>query len=142
MGRVIKLILLANLGSCITVIIIITIANSFKVGLSVGLLTFGNIFLPTIGAVLVYFLIKRRTTLPSTVVTLVLQATLLIGLLILGLLIWATGEAAIFYDLNCIEIEEVFVSEFKGFLPVVFTEAILIPTLDLLLSRRSKIIKA
>ena len=142
MKQVIKLTLLASLSSCIIMVVIWTITNSYKMALSVGLLTFGNILLPTLGAVLIYFTVKRWTTLVNPICTMILQATLLTGLFIVGLSIWATGEAATHDALTWIKITEVFDSEFTGFLPIVILEAILIPTFDVLLIGHGKMIDA
>jgi len=61
--RFITLSILTTLGGCLIMLIVLTVADGFAMGLYAGIMTFGNIILPTSGAVLIYKLIKARTTL-------------------------------------------------------------------------------
>ena len=114
----------------------LTIVDNFAMGLYAGLLTFGNILLPTLGAVAIFILIKGWTTLVNIAQTIFLQAIILFLLLIFGLFVWATLDAYLFETITWRNVKDDYESEFAGYLPVVFTEAILIPTFDFLLNRR------
>lgn len=135
MKQVIKLTLLTTIGSCIIMFILLIIVDSFGMGLYASILTFGNILLPTLGAVLIYKLIKAKTTLKKDIWTVTLQAIILAGFFTLGLYIWAVCEAAIYKTLTWTDAKAVYESEFSGFLPIVFSEAVLIPLLDKVLIR-------
>jgi hypothetical protein len=119
--------------------IVLTVMDSFGMGMYAGIMTFGNILLPTLGAVLIYKSIKQKTILNNEIGTIILQAVLLVSLFIFGLYIWAAGEAALLRTLTWAETKAVYNSEFSGFLPVVFTEAILIPFIDKLITRPKKV---
>jgi hypothetical protein len=137
MYRFIKLTFLTDVVSCILILILGTIRDSFVFGLYTGLLTFGNILLPTAGGVLIYKLIKDKTTLKTVLYTLIIQTVLLAAIFVLGLFIWAASEAVLYNT----KVKEVYESEFSGFLPVVFAEAILIPSLGMILTRRKTTIR-
>lgn len=117
-------------------LIVLTIADSFGMGLYAGLLTFGNILLPTLGAVIIYSFIKRWTTFTRILPTLVFQITILVILFIFGLFAWAAIDAYLFETLTLENIKDDYKSQFSGFLPVVFSEAVLIPIFDLWLTKR------
>lgn len=133
MGKVIKLTLLTDISSCLIMLIVFTLSDNIGTGLYAGILTFGNILLPTLGAVLIYKLIKDKTTSKNEIGTIILQATLLTGIFTFGLYFWAAGEAYLFKTLTWTDISMVYDLEFSGFLPVVLTEAVVIPTLDTLM---------
>jgi hypothetical protein len=137
MGRIILLTLLADLGSCITMLIYFTVLDSFGMGLYAGVLTFGNILIPTIGAVLLFKLIKRWIIFSNSTLLIMIQVTLLAVLFIIGLFAWATIDSVLFETMTWQNIKNDYDSQFSGFLPVVFTEALLIPIIDLWLTKRN-----
>jgi hypothetical protein len=136
MGRIIKITLLADLASCIVVLVIVTIRESLGLGLYVGFYTFWNVLIPTLVAVLIYEFVKRRTILKFDVLTILFQTIILTMLFTAGLFVWAGAEAAIFKTFNWTNTESVFDTEFSGFMTVVFSEALVIPTLDLYFRKR------
>ena len=141
MGRIIKLTLLADIFSCFMMFIYLTIVDSFGMGLYAGILTFGNILIPTLGAVIIFTLINRRTTISNPIQTIVLQSIILCLVFIFGLFVWATIDVYLFDTLTWENIENDYKSQFAGFLPVVFTEALLIPSFYFLLNRQKQIMK-
>ena len=141
MGRIIKLTLLADISSCFVMFIFLTFVDSFGMGLYAGILTFGNILLPTLLAVIIFTLINRKTKVANPLLTISLQSTILFFIFILGLFVWATVDAYLFETLTWKDIKSDYKSQFAGFLPVVFTEALLIPTFDFLLNRQMLLTK-
>ena len=132
MGKIIKLTLLTDLGCCVLMLIIFTTGESFGMGLYVSILIFGYILIPTIIAVLLFLLIRKKTTLKTPLKTILLQASILIPLFILGLYIWATIDilSLPYEKLTWENIQQDFNTNFSGFLPVTIAQAILIPVLD------------
>lgn len=132
MGKIIKLTLLTDLGSCILMLIIITTGESFVVGLYVSIHFFGYFLIPTIIAVLLFLLLRKKTTLKTPLKTILLQACILIPLFILGLYIWATIDilSLPYEKLTWENIQQDFNSDFSVFLPETIAQAILIPVLD------------
>jgi flagellar biosynthesis protein FlhB len=137
MGRIILLTLLADIGSCITMLIYFTVLDSFGMGLYAGVLTFGNILIPSIGAVLLFKLIKRWISLSNSTLLIMIQVTLLTVLLIFGLFVWAAIDSILFETMTWQNIKYDYDSQFSGFLPVVLAEAVLIPIIDLWLTKRN-----
>ncbi|HEY0056899.1 MAG TPA: hypothetical protein VGB63_16230 [Pedobacter sp.] len=138
MGRIIKLTILTDIGSCIAMFIVLTFSYSFGMALYGGILTFGNIMLPTLVAALMYRMIKHKIVFKTDINKIIFQSTILCGLFILGLFIWAAGEAALLRTLTWVDIDAIYDQEFAGYLPVVFSEAVLLPTIDLFLTRRER----
>ena len=132
MGKIIKLTLLTDLGCCVLMLIIFTTGESFGMGLYVSILIFGYILIPTIIAVLLFLLLRKKTTLKTPLKTILLQASILIPLFILGLYIWATIDilSLPYEKLTWENIQQDFNTYFSGFLPVTIAQAILIPVLD------------
>ena len=112
------------------------LADSFGMGLYGGLLTFGNILIPTLAAVLIYLLLKRWVMIASPILKIMIQILLLITIFIFGLHVWAAIDSFLFETLTWENIKNDYDSQFAGFLPVVLTEAILIPNIDLWLTKR------
>ena len=136
MGRIISLTLLADIGSCLTILIYFWLADSFGMGFYVGLLTFGNILIPTLAGVLIYLLLKRWVVIASPILKIMIQILLLIAIFIFGLYVWAAIDSFLFETLTWENIKNDYDSQFAGFLPVVLTEAILIPNIDFFLTKR------
>jgi len=131
MGKIIKLTLLTDLGSCI-LMLIFTTGESFVVGLYVSILFFGYFLIPTIIAVRLFLLLRKKTTLKTPLKTILLQACILIPLFILGLYIWSTIDilSMPYEKLTWENIQQDFNSDFSVFLPITIAQAILIPVLD------------
>ncbi len=135
MARILKLTLFTDLASCVLVFLLFSFKGDFAYALYAGILTFGNIFLPTLGAVLIYITINGKTTIVKKIEKIIIQAALLSCIFSLGLIIWSAAEAGLTRSFTIDDIINVYISEFSGFLPVAIFEAILIPTLDLFLSK-------
>lgn len=135
MEKIIKLTILTVIGGCIVMFIYRSVIDTIAMGLYAGIFTIGNILFPSFGGVLIYKLIKGKTSFKNVITTIILQAILLSGLFMLGLYIWAAAEAGIYKELTWKETKAVFHSEFSAFIPVVFSEGILIPILDKILTR-------
>jgi hypothetical protein len=136
MKRIITLTLLSDIGVGLAMLIFFSITDSWGIGLYAGILTFGNILIPTLIAVLIFQLVKKTTNFDNPLLTISTQTMLLAGLFVFGLFIWATAEAILFTTLTWENIIDDYNSQFSGFLPVAFTEAFLIPTIDLWLTKR------
>jgi len=136
MKQIIKLTLLADFSSSIIILILYTFTDNFGIGLYFSISTFCNILFPTLFAVLVYKFLKRKTTLGNVIGTIFLQTTLFTGIYILGLYFWSAAEALFFRNLTWTDTKAVFDSEFSGFIPIVFTVAILIPLLDIMTNQK------
>ena len=112
MGQIIKLTLLADICSCFVIFIYLTIVDSFGAGVYAGILTFGNILLPTLVAVIIFTLVNRRTKIANPLQTIVLQSIILFLIFIFGLFVWATVNAYLFETLTWKNIEKYFNSQF------------------------------
>ena len=102
-GHLIKLTLTTDIISCIIVLFLGTITDDLGMGLYAGLLTFGNILLPTLGAVLIFLSIKKKLTLASAIPSIILQAIILIAIYTLGLFVWAAIDAILYDTLKVLE---------------------------------------
>jgi len=136
MVRILKLTLFTDLASCVLVFLLFSLKGDFGTALYAGILTFGNILLPTLAAVLIYIAINSKTIVEKKIEKIIIQAALLSCIFTLGLLIWSAVEAGISRSFTFDNTLSIYISQFSGFLPVAVFEAILIPTLDLLFSKR------
>jgi ATP/ADP translocase len=138
MKRIITLTLMSDIGGCLAMLLFFTITDNWGIGLYAGVMTFGNILLPTLIAVLIYQIVKNKTKFDNHFLTITIQTILLAGLFIFGLFLWASADAIAFTTLTWNNVIDDYNAQFSGFLPVVFTEALLIPTIDLWLTKRQK----
>jgi hypothetical protein len=127
MSVIVTLTLLSALGSCIVMFLVYSILDGLGYGIYAGVYTFGNVILPTVGAVVIYLMIKRWIKMKNPLYSVTLQAGSLLILYFMGVLIWAAGEAYLCGTLTAVGVQRVFISEFLGFLPVIFSHAVLIP---------------
>ena len=127
MRYTIKLTLLSTLGSCLVMFLVYTITDGLGYGIYAGIWTFGNVILPTVGAVIIYLMIKHWIKLKNPLHSVILQSCSLLILYFGGVLIWAAGEAYFYRTLTLVDVKRVFNSEFMGFLPVMFSHSVLIP---------------
>jgi hypothetical protein len=127
MSVIVTLTLLSALGSCIVMFLVYSILDGLGYGIYAGVYTFGNVILPTVGAVVIYLMIKRWIKMKNPLYSVTLQAGSLLILYFMGVLIWAAGEAYLCGTLTAVGVKRVFISEFLGFLPVIFSHAVLIP---------------
>ena len=140
-GKTLKLTFIADLAGSLAMLIIFFLAENFGLGVYVGILTFGFTLLPTLGGVVFYLLIKQKTTLDSRLATQVFQAFLLSLFAFAGLFLWAGIDVYLYANLGSENILEDFTSQFAGFLPAAFTQALLLPILDSCLHGDQKIKK-
>lgn len=135
MGRIITLTLLTDLSCCIVLFIVGAIIHDFATGCYIAVMSLGNILLPTLGAVLIYTVIKGWTRLKSTFKTIALQSIILAVVFVVGLFVWATIDVYLYKTIQWENILYDYQTEFSGFLPVVLAEALLIPMIDLWLTK-------
>ena len=118
-------------------ILVYSYIGGINVGFYIGLLTFGYILIPTIGAVFIYLLIEGITSFKEPIISKFIQVVLLFLVFIIGLYVWAGIDSFLYNELTLWNVQLVFNKEFKGFLPVVFTEALSIPLIDLFLKKNN-----
>ncbi|MCC3158277.1 hypothetical protein LJ737_13595 [Hymenobacter sp. 15J16-1T3B] len=132
MPRVLRLMLWADLAGSFTMQICQLLGLVGGWGLA-GLLSLGLLLVPTLLGVGLYELIRPATLRPGPVQTVLLRASLLAGLFVLGLWAWAAAESAPSWA----AIRADFKREFTPFLPAALVEALLIPVFDQRLGRRT-----
>ncbi|EMR01172.1 hypothetical protein [Cesiribacter andamanensis] len=138
MEQLIRLTLLAAIGGCFAMFIFVSATEGLAMGVLAGLMSFGNIILPTLLAVVLHRLLTAKIGLQNDIGTVLLQGIALYVLMMVAIISWAVGEAAIFYTLTWTESKAVYGKEFAGFQPVVLAEAFLIPALHLFLKKESQ----
>lgn len=130
MIRIITLTILSDIGGCIAMLVYYALSHSLEKGIILGIFTFGNVLFPTLITVLMFQLIKGRTTFPNHLITTFVRIALLLFLIFVGLFLWATAEAVLFTTLTWKNIIDDLNSQFFPFLPVAFAIAFLIPLID------------
>ncbi|ASS49479.1 MAG: hypothetical protein A3D31_02825 [Candidatus Fluviicola riflensis] len=136
MVRLIKLTLLADLASCLVMFFSYLLINP-KFAFLALFYSFGNILIPTFIAVLVFQLLRKKINLSNSFRTIALQTFILTVILFLGIFIWATIDVLLFGHLHREHwnITKEFNSEFKPWLPALFSLAFFIPLIDRRISR-------
>ncbi|MCW3085854.1 MAG: hypothetical protein JWP12_3220 [Bacteroidetes bacterium] len=129
MGKLIKLTLLADLVSCFIMFFSYLLFDPGHAFLAL-IYTFGNILIPTFIAVIIYRLLKQKTTLSNSFRTIAFQICMLIIIYLIGIFIWMAGEIMLFGHLTHHNITKEFNSEFKPWLPALFSLAFFIPFID------------
>lgn len=125
--------------SSVTFSIIYLIKGDFVYSpLYVGILTFGNILIPTLIAIILFRLLYNKTKLHNNLATKAFQAIVLSLIFVAGLYTLAILDI-LFLDigeLTLVNINNDFNSQFVGFLPIAFCEALIIPFVYSLLNKQ------
>lgn len=129
MGQIIKLTLLADLVSCFIMFFSYLLFDPEHAFLAL-IYTFGNILIPTLIAVIIYRLLRKKTTLSNSFRTIAFQICILIIIYLIGIFIWAVADIMLFGHLTHNNITKEFNSEFKPWLPALFSLAFFIPLID------------
>ncbi len=130
MGQIIKLTLLADLVSCFIMFFSYLLFDHPSHAFLALIYTFGNIFIPTFIAVIIYRQLRQKTTLSNSFRTIVFQICILIIIFLIGIFIWAGVNIMLFEHLTHNNITKEFNSEFKPWLPALFSLAFFIPLID------------
>lgn len=136
MTQIIKLTLLADLASCLVMFFSYLIINPDQAFLAL-FYSFGNILIPTFIGVLIFRLLRRRIILSNPFRTIAFQTFILALIFLAGVFIWATVDVLLFGNLHREHwnITKEFNSEFKFWLPALFSLAFFIPFIDYRISR-------
>jgi hypothetical protein len=105
------------------------------------ILVIGNLFFPTLLAVLLFRFIKSISYPSNSLKGFITQSLLLLSILLLGLLMWSVFDV-VFSDAKDASffsrLLENFSTEFLGFIPATIAISFAIPPLDYLLSSKTK----
>lgn len=133
MRRFLLLILYADLVGCLVYQLIYTFTTTNFYGLAVGIFSFFNFFLPTVAAVVIFLLSRKKITRPDPSWAVASQAIFLSIVYCTGLFICMILEA---WSIEFIEIESLFTDEYYEYMLVAISQAITIPVTDIILTRR------
>ena len=136
MKRIIKLTLLADLASCLVMFLSYLVIKPNKAILAL-FYSFGNIFIPTFIGVLIFRLLRKKMILSDPFRTIAFQTFVLTLIFLAGIFIWATVDVLLFGNLHSghWNIAKEFNSEFKFWLPALFSLAFFIPFIDYRMGR-------
>ena len=136
MKRIILTTILADICGCISAgLISLYSEENSGIFLLVVIYMFGNIFIPTLIGVLLYQVIKKKLPIGNSTNRFILHITILILILVIGVLLWTMLDV-----INNFTIEnliEDFNRDFRGFIPFALVIAVAIPSIDILLTRKS-----
>ena len=136
MKRLVLTTILADICGCISAGIISLFSEENPgIFFIVVIYMFGNIFIPTFVGVVLYQVIKIKLPIGNSTNRFILHIAILILILVIGVLLWTMLDA-----INNFTIEnliENFNRDFRGFIPFAFVIAIAIPSIDILLTRKS-----
>ena len=139
MSRIILLTFLTDLISCALVVIYGTIVESFGLGAYAAVLTFGNILIPLLVAVICYHFISRLLALQNSFLRILTSGILMSLLCIVGLVVWAVFECYLWKSISLECMQRIFEVDFIGFLPlVVASSSFIIPTLDCFIFKKNR----
>lgn len=142
MIKFIMLTFLADLAACMVMFFYYLMVDQHLAFL-VLFFSFGNLFVPTLIGVLVFRLIRKKLMRSNPFRTIAFQTCVLIIIFLIGILIWAKVDVLLYgtlHDENW-NVAKEFNSEFKIWLPALFSLAFFIPYLDHRFSKADRMIE-
>lgn len=138
----IKLTFLANLTSCLVMFFYYLMVDQHLAFL-VLFFSFGNLFVPTLIGVLGFRLIRKKLIRSNPFRTIAFQTCVMSIIFLIGILIWAKLDVLLFGTLRNEHwnVEKEFNSEFKIWLPALFSLSFFIPYLDHRFSKADRMIE-
>lgn len=131
MLQIIKLPFLADLAACMVMFIYYLMVDQHLAYL-VLFFSFGNLFVPTLIGVLVFRLLRKKLILSNSFLTVAFQTFVLTCIYLIGILIWVKADVLLYGSLRDEQwdLAKEFNSEFKIWLPALFSLALFIPILE------------
>lgn len=136
MTHLIKLTLLADVVNCLVMFLFYLLIDP-DFALMALFYSFGLLLFPTFIAVLIFRFLRTRTILSGWFRTIGFQVLTLSVVFLMGIFIWASTDVLLFGHLHrgSWTIISEFNSEFKAWLPALFSLALFIPIIDRRISR-------
>jgi hypothetical protein len=144
MKRLLLTILFADLAGCLTTGIMLFFSDDLSMLPFVLIMTFGNILIPTILAVLIYQIVKQVYYV-NLYRTLILHSGTMILISIVAIIIWIILDVIYSFgikDLTFIHIKDDFTTQFLGFIPAIISVALTIPLIENFLTKKLSTTKA
>jgi len=131
MKQIIKLTLLSDLAASMVMFIYYLMFDQHLAFL-VLFFSFGNLFVPTLIGVLVFRLLRKKLILSNSFLTVAFQTCVLTIIFLIGILVWANADVLLYGSLRDEHwnLTKEFNSEFKIWLPALFSLALFIPILE------------
>jgi|GEM_PF-6045107 len=136
MKHIIKLTVFADLASCL-VMFFSTLITKPNHAFGALFFSFGNILVPTFIGVIIFRLIRKWFIVSTSFRTILFQTVILTFIFLIGIFVWAKADVILYGNLHQDNwnITKEFNSEFKFWLPALFSLAFFIPLIDNRISR-------
>ncbi len=136
MKHIIKLTVFADLASCLVMFFSTLITKPNHAFLAL-FFSFGNILVPTFIGVIIFRLIRKWFIVSTFFRTILFQTVILTFIFLIGIFVWAKVDVILYGNLHQDNwnITKEFNSEFKFWLPALFSLAFFIPLIDNRISR-------
>ena len=138
MKRLLLTTVFADLTGCLTTGIMLFFSDDLSMLPFVLIMTFGNILIPTIFAVLIYQIVKQVYYINSCR-TLILHSGTMILISIVVIIIWTIVDVIYSFgikELTFIRIKDDFKTQFLGFIPAIISVALTIPLIENFLTKK------
>lgn len=136
MKNIIKLTVLVDLASCL-VMFFSTLITKPNHAFGALFFSFGNLLVPTFIGVLIFRFVRKWLIVSNPFRTVLFQTVILTFIFLIGIFIWAVADVLLYGNLHQDNwnITKEFNSEFKFWLPALFSLAFFIPFIDNRISR-------